>query len=257
MNFDDFDAQMRVYETTNDRCILPGLYIVVRLDGRGFTKITASLTKPFDENFDNKMTEVTRCLMEFSGFKVIYGYHQSDEISLLFAKDEDTFGRKERKILTTLASGATAWFNGHSGPMKLLPVHKPGTFDARICELPSKELVLDYFRWRQEDAARNALSSWAYWTLRKKGDGMSATAASSLLLHKGHQVKHDLLMSHGINFAELPDWQKNGTAVWWDGYQKEGIDPRDGTKRMVARRRLVSCPMIKDPLSLKYALENP
>ena len=40
MKFDDLDKEMRIYETVNDDCVLPGLWVVVRLDGRGFTGLT-------------------------------------------------------------------------------------------------------------------------------------------------------------------------------------------------------------------------
>jgi len=36
MKFDDLDARLRVYEMAHDHCALPGLYLVARLDGRGF-----------------------------------------------------------------------------------------------------------------------------------------------------------------------------------------------------------------------------
>jgi tRNA(His) 5'-end guanylyltransferase len=40
VKFDELDARMRVFETANDRCVLPGMYMVARLDGRGFTRLT-------------------------------------------------------------------------------------------------------------------------------------------------------------------------------------------------------------------------
>jgi len=43
MKFDDLDIKMRVYETSQDRCILPEMYIVDRIDGRGFTRLTKEL----------------------------------------------------------------------------------------------------------------------------------------------------------------------------------------------------------------------
>lgn len=36
MKFDDLDLKMRVYETSHDRCVLPNMYIVARIDGRSF-----------------------------------------------------------------------------------------------------------------------------------------------------------------------------------------------------------------------------
>ncbi|WP_249219612.1 tRNA(His) guanylyltransferase Thg1 family protein [Chitinophaga sp. HK235] len=38
MKFDELDKKMRVYESANDMVVLPGMYIVARIDGRGFTR---------------------------------------------------------------------------------------------------------------------------------------------------------------------------------------------------------------------------
>ena len=45
MKFDDLDAKMRVYETSHDYCVLPGLFMFARLDGRGFTRLTKELRR--------------------------------------------------------------------------------------------------------------------------------------------------------------------------------------------------------------------
>jgi tRNA(His) 5'-end guanylyltransferase len=55
------------------------------------------------------MTATVRHLMD-CGFRVVYGYTQSDEISLLFHPDEDAFRRKLRKWLSILAGEASACF---------------------------------------------------------------------------------------------------------------------------------------------------
>ena len=54
MKFDDLDKQMRIYEQNLDQYIVPGMYIVARLDGRSFTKLTHEQMKfeaPFDSAF--------------------------------------------------------------------------------------------------------------------------------------------------------------------------------------------------------------
>ena len=38
MNFNDLDKKMRVYEQSIDQVIVPGEYLVARLDGNRFTK---------------------------------------------------------------------------------------------------------------------------------------------------------------------------------------------------------------------------
>ena len=54
MKFDEFDDKMRVFETGHDLCVLPGLYMVARLDGRSFTRLTKDVHQfeaPFDARF--------------------------------------------------------------------------------------------------------------------------------------------------------------------------------------------------------------
>ena len=60
--------------------------------------------------------------------------------SLLFAPNEQLFGRKLRKYNSTLAGEAGAKFSLLIGDM--------ATFDCRISQLPDVELVVNYFRWR-------------------------------------------------------------------------------------------------------------
>jgi hypothetical protein len=39
MQFEALDRMMRVFETAHDHCVLPGLWMVARLDGRSFTRL--------------------------------------------------------------------------------------------------------------------------------------------------------------------------------------------------------------------------
>ena len=143
MKFDDLDARLRVFETAHDHCALPGLYLVARLDGRGFTRLTKEVhpfEAPFDERMRDYMTATTQHLLE-CGFRMVYGYTQSDEISLLLHPDEDSFGRKLRKYTSVLAGEASAKFSLLLGGI--------GVFNCRISQLPRSQDVVDYFRWRQ------------------------------------------------------------------------------------------------------------
>ena len=210
MKFDDLDKQMRIYETTHDHCVLPGLWIIARLDGRNFTRLCrnrAQFEAPFDERFRDLMIAATGHLME-CGFKILYGYTQSDEISLLFDRDIDLFGRKTRKYNSILAGEASAKFS--------LLLNDTAVFDCRLSQLPNKETVVDYFRWRAEDAHRNSLNAHCYWLLRR--ENMGAEEASRLLEGKRTAGKNELLFSHGINYNDLPAWQKRGTGM----YRKDG-----------------------------------
>ncbi len=78
MKFDDLDKRMRVFGTAHDHCVLPGLFIVARLDGRGFTRRTKDVhtfEAPFGKRFRDHMVATASHLMA-CGFNRIYGYHR-------------------------------------------------------------------------------------------------------------------------------------------------------------------------------------
>jgi tRNA(His) guanylyltransferase len=230
MRFDELDATMRVYETAHDHCVLPGLHIVARLDGRNFTRLTREVhqfERPYDARFRDYMIATAEHLMT-CGFKVVYGYTQSDEISLLFHPEERSFNRKERKLNSILAGEASARFSLLLGDL--------ASFDCRISQLPNVELVRDYFRWRNEDAHRNALNAHCYWTLR--GDGKSVREATATLIGMSVARKNELLYRHGINFNDLPNWQKRGVGLVWETYEKVARNPQTGEAVTVQRRRI-------------------
>lgn len=230
MKFDELDARMRVFETANDRCVLPGLHMVARIDGRNFTRLTKerhAFEAPYDIRFRDMMLDTVEHLMR-CGFSVRYGYTQSDEISLLFDLNETSFGRKTRKFDSVLAGEASAKFSLLLGDV--------ACFDCRVCELPSLEYVRDYFRWRSEDAHRNALNAHCYWLLRKAGHDVGE--ATAFLRGRDKGEKHELLFQHGVNFNDLPNWQKRGMGLYWENYQKESRDPRTGEPAHATRRRI-------------------
>ncbi|MBN1922468.1 MAG: guanylyltransferase [Anaerolineae bacterium] len=230
MKFDELDARLRVFETAHDHCVLPGIHIVARLDGRNFTRLTKETRKfqaPFDVQFRDYMTGTTSHLMD-CGFRVIYGYTESDEISLLFHPSEDTFARKVRKYTSILAGEASAKFSLLIGDL--------ACFDCRLSQLPRVEDVVDYFQWRHEDAHRNALNAHCYWALRKQGS--SVEEATSRLVGMSVADKNELLFQHGINFNDLPNWQKRGVGVYWEEVEKPGWNPVTQTQVVAKRRRL-------------------
>lgn len=231
MKFDDLDDKLRVYETAADLCVLPGVHMVARIDGRNFTRLTKEthgFEAPFDERFRDLMVATTQHLMG-CGFRVVYGYTQSDEISLLFHRDETLFGRKLRKYNSVLAGEASAKFSLLLGDL--------GAFDCRISQLPNEALVIDYFRWRNEDAHRNALNAHCYWALRKRGEGQQA--ATERVSGMSLADKNELLYRvANTNFNDLPLWQRRGTGLYWETYSKPALNPRTGKEVEAQRRRL-------------------
>ncbi len=92
---------MRVYEQSIDQSILPDTFMVARLDGRSFSRLTKEICDfeaPFDKRFRDMMINTVKALMN-CGFQVVYGFTESDEISLLFHKDENTLEEKSENSI--------------------------------------------------------------------------------------------------------------------------------------------------------------
>ena len=231
MRTDELEGRMRAFETALDPCVLPGVWIVARLDGRGFTRLTKEVhpfEKPFDRRFHDLMVQTAEGLMEGCGLKAAYVHTQSDEISLLFGPDEGGFGRRLRKLLSVLSGEASARFS--------LLLGAPAVFDCRVSPLPTEEAVVDYFRWRAEDARRNALNAHCYWLLRRQG--RRAADADAGLRGLSTPGKHDLLHGNGVNFNELPAWQRRGSGLYWEEYDRPGTNLVTGEPTTARRRRI-------------------
>jgi tRNA(His) 5'-end guanylyltransferase len=230
LRFDDLDRVMRVYETAHDHCVLPGLWMVARLDGRNFTRLTRErhpFERPFDVRFRDMMLDTTEHLMS-CGFRIIYAYAESDEISLLFHPQEEAFGRKLRKLDSILAGEASARFSLLLGDI--------ACFDCRISQLPSTALVVDYFRWRSEDAHRNALNGHCFWRLVDEGD--SPKQAAVRLERMSIAAKNELLFQRGVNFNDLPAWQRRGAGLTWERSEHAGANRNTGDAVTYTRRSI-------------------
>ena len=227
MNPDELADRMRQGEVFHSLRMLPGAWVVLRVDGRGFSRLTAErYEKPFDARFHEVMVRTASTLLE--DFQGVYAYTQSDEISVLFRPEWSLFDREVEKLVSLSAGLASATFTHAAGA--------PGTFDGRAWLGVDAAAVVDYFRWRQSDATRCALNGWCYWTLRK--EGWSVAKATRELDGSTVGSKNELLFQRGVNFNEVPLWQRRGTGITWERYTKEGVDPRDGRRVPTERRRL-------------------
>jgi tRNA(His) 5'-end guanylyltransferase len=233
MNSADFERRLRAFEC-DDPLESWDSYVVARLDGRGFTRLTReqlALSEAYNERFRDAMIVMARHVMD-CGFKTSFGFTQSDELSVLLAKDDRTFDHKPRKLVSVLAGEASAAFS------RALGIH--GAFDCRLSLLPTEHDVLDYFRWRQEDAVRNALNSHCYWWLRNHEH--NARDAAAALDGQSWDTKTARLAEWGIDFGLLPKWQKHGLGLLWEERFHLGHDPRSGTDIETTRRALQVLP---------------
>ena len=227
MNADEMERRMRAGESFHALRTPPGAWAVLRLDGRGFSRLTeARFDKPFDLRFHELMCETARAVVADLG--ALFAFTESDEISVLLPRASTVFDREVEKLVSISASIAGGVFSLGLGAL--------ACFDSRLWIGARADDVADYFRWRQADAGRCCLNGWAYWTLRKAG----RTVAEATRQLEGTTVadKNELLFQHGVNFNDLPTWQKRGTAVRWESYEKEGVNPKTCERVSAVRLRL-------------------
>jgi tRNA(His) 5'-end guanylyltransferase len=227
MSSDTQEQRMRELESFRALRVVPGAWPIIRVDGRGFTRLTErGFEKPFDERFHRLMVQTAQALLlELSA---TYAYTQSDEISVLLPAATELFHRRVEKLVSVSAGIASSAFT--------VALQEAAHFDSRVCVAPASEQVVEYFKWRQDQAAVCCLNGWCYWTLRKEGRSMAETRRE--LRGKRFADQNELLFQRGINFNDLPAWQRRGTALYWTEKEKKGINPLTGETTLTRRRRV-------------------
>lgn len=235
MDFKVLDSAFRLNETLCTNLIEDGYYYIVRVDGRGFSKLTQNnFEKPFDYKFHRVMSNVISDLMKNYNLNVVFAYTQSDEISFLLS--DKINNKKERKILSLLAGTVSALFTKATGIVSV--------FDSRIIKLSSKDDVIRYFVWRMLDCNRNSLNTSVYWNLIKKDGKNKRDAGNVLQYRKNYDEKLSILEKlnslYGTKtFDQEPKWVVNGTVYYFNTVDKVGYNPIKKEYIQVTRRCLV------------------
>lgn len=217
-----FGDRMKEYESCYNFKIPNRSYVIIRLDGKGFSKYTTMFDKPFDDILSNVMDAATIELCKY--LNPLFAYTQSDEISLVFSTIENIdadlpFDGKVQKLCSISASKVTAAFN--KTMLRMLAAFKPeefnlmekiisgefpeldAVFDSRVFVIPDFREVSNYFIWRQQDCTRNSISM----------------AASAYFSHKQlegvkSEKKQEMLFTEkGINWNDYKVKYKRGVVV--------------------------------------------
>jgi len=217
--------RMKYYEELEtSRKLMKGLPIYARLDGHGFSKFTKPFVYPYDRNLRQVFNEVCTHLIEKFGVKL--AYHQSDEISLLFYRedqyggvntDDILFGGKIQKLASILAASATSKFI--SSALRLMPEHTDHIlnncpeFDCRIFSIPSLTEAINQFVWRERDCTKNSVSMLARHHFSHKS-----------LQGKNRNQMLDMLVGAGDNWNDWNSAFKRGTYLAKRTIEKETLD---------------------------------
>ncbi|KXJ91518.1 tRNAHis guanylyltransferase, partial [Microdochium bolleyi] len=199
--------------------LLPNTWIVVRIDGRGFTKLCAryGFEKPNDRRALDLMNAAAKAVMgDVTDITVAYGV--SDEFSFVFHKSCTMFERRASKLVSTIVSTFTAYYvylwSTYFPDMPLAPPLP--SFDGRAVCYPSVQNLRDYMSWRQADCHINNLYNTTFWSLIQLG-GMEAKEAEKFLAGTLSKDKNEILFSRfQINYNNEPEVLKKGSVLFRD-----------------------------------------
>jgi tRNA(His) 5'-end guanylyltransferase len=191
--------------------------VIIRIDGKAFHTFTkrlkdvdpSVLVTPFSIKLHSIM-DTTMVALYANTQTCVFGYTQSDEISLLLRdwdnfETQQWFGGNVQKMTSVSASIATAAFNLTYGK----DIKQPdwfgdcALFDARVYNLPEQE-VTNYFIWRQQDASRNSVQMLGHYHFSQK----------EMHGKNNSQVQDMLMLQKGVNWNDLPTWMKRGSCVY-------------------------------------------
>lgn len=170
--FESLGGRMKVYEhqTAMDK-LIPNLPVIIRLDGRKFSKFTRGLERPFDERMMKAMQDTTQYLLD--RFPSAYvGYTQSDEISIVLRNDYTApceFDGRIQKLASIFSSECSVQFyiNCLKYGIPLEGKNNP-VFDCRVFNVPDLTEASNCILWREEDARVNSIQSVGHHYMTQK-----------------------------------------------------------------------------------------
>lgn len=208
---------VRNFETTD--ALMPNTWIVVRIDGRGFTKMCAkyAFEKPNDRRALDLMNTAAKAVVtELPDITIAYGV--SDEYSFVFHKACTLFERRASKLVSTVVSTFTAnyvyFWSTHFPDTPLSPPLP--SFDGRAVCYPSVQNLRDYMSWRQVDCHINNLYNTSFWSLIQV-KGLDNKEAEKRLAGTYAADKNEILFSEcSINYNNEPEIYKKGSVIFRD-----------------------------------------
>lgn len=229
---DDLGDRMKEYEKafTSKKVDYLKKVIYARIDGRGFSKFTKGMKKPFDPMMTDCMVETTKRLVHLT--HATAGFVQSDEISLFWDLRSSApkppsmmFDGKIQKLTSVLSGIATItfykmlleWTSSHDEDASRYLAKDPH-FDARIFELPDEHELANAFLWRYKDCVRNAVSMIGQSKYSHKFlQGKSTIDIRVELENDNINIEEDYPMSglHGTFVRRRLDRVGSGDAAVW------------------------------------------
>ena len=220
--------------------------VAIRSDGKSFHSFVRGFQKPFDKVLIKSMQETMKYLCE-NIQNCVLGFAESDEITLILVDYKNLnssawFDYEVQKMCSIAASMATMAFNKFfaenvkhwasisgremfealTSEQRITYEHtlnnaveKGAMFDARCFNIP-KEEVTNLIYWRQLDAIRNSIQMV----------GQANFSHKELQNKSCNQIQDMLMTDKGINWNDLPTYQKRGSCCIKEEYYIDSASVR-------------------------------
>jgi tRNA(His) 5'-end guanylyltransferase len=184
-----------------------GSHLVARLQGVDFEGLLDSpdfdFTRPFDEKFGKMMVKTASYLLGPDACGR-YGYIEQNEFSMLLDQGLVAQIWKDANELQNYLVALC------SSKMSLI-LEDEALFSCRLYSFSKPDLVIAYFVWRQQEAYLKALDRYCTYVLSESKNNPKMVA--SILDGLGPLEKEEILHQNGIDYSNLPAWQRRGASI--------------------------------------------
>jgi tRNA(His) 5'-end guanylyltransferase len=200
------------YEQNYNQNIIARIPIIIKIDGRSFSRVTKNLEKPLCLKtmglFQNTMISLAK---QIDG--VLFGYQYSDKIFLILRNDrsneeEPWFGNNIQKLSSVSASMATYEFLNHLWSSNDPPSLEGSiTFSSHAFAVPNITEVINYLIYRQFCCIQNSINESVHSVLWPK----YGNETPIILEEKGLDERQKILNEFGFDFELLPNAYRLGS----------------------------------------------
>lgn len=201
-------------ERTNYK-LLPKLPLIITINGRGFSKISALLEKPYSEKLAQCFhSTLLKLVQEIDG--AIFGYSFNDEITIIARNDQNPetspwYDNNIQKIVSVVSSIATSHFNNCALAVEL-ELMGEAIFYTSVYAVPNISDAISVVLHKQQQSLQNSVYCACLYELLNKFD---KNYIKEILAGTTIDDKINLLSQEcGVNYNDYPASFRRGVACY-------------------------------------------
>lgn len=216
------------YEAMANHKLLPRVPLVISINGRGFSKITNLIDKPYSKEFGECiLNTMLRLCVDVEG--ALFAYQHNDEIVLITRNDQNEltepwFGNNIQKICSVTSSIATLHFNKCINAINLNLTGEP-IFTSQVFAVPNIVEAINAIVFKQQHNFHTSIQFACFYELLKRE--YDKPAIKDLLNGLTIEERGDLLSQEcGVSFHDYSSPFRRGAACYKVPKIGEGNDQK-------------------------------